>query len=123
MSPLRILVVDDEEELVFTLAERLQFRGFDAVGVSSGAEAIKASDAGEFDVVVLDVKMPGMSGLETMQAIKRSRPVTRIILMTGHGSLQDGEEGLALGAFDYLVKPVNIDMLVAKINAAMGTAG
>lgn len=120
MGRLRVLLVDDEEELVFTLAERLEYRGFEAEGVASGVEAIKRAEEKDFDIVVIDVKMPGMDGIEVMKRIKEGQPDTKVILITGHGSIKDGEDGVAEGAVDYLQKPIKIEELVNRIKAAAG---
>jgi len=118
MEALRVLIVDDEEELVSALVERLNLRGFAAHGVTTGAEALRVLDGQEFDVVLLDVKMPGLGGLEVIRRIKGSRPRLEVILLTGHGSVKSIEEGMALGAFDYLMKPVKIDNLVQILTTA-----
>lgn len=118
MEPLRVLIVDDEEELVSALAERLSLRGFVAEGVTNGAEALEFLETRDCDVVLLDVKMPGIGGLEVIRRIKDQRPELEVILLTGHGSVKSIEEGMALGAFDYLMKPVKIDNLVRILMAA-----
>jgi two-component system OmpR family response regulator len=118
MNALRVLIVDDEEELVSALVERLNLRGFAAQGVTTGAEALSVLEGQEFDVVLLDVKMPGLGGLEVIRRIKGARPKQEVILLTGHGSVKSIEEGMALGAFDYLMKPVKIDNLVHILTAA-----
>ncbi len=118
MVGLQILIVDDEEELVSALAERLNLRGFRARGVTTGAEALDHLDTEECDVVLLDVKMPGLGGLEVIRRIKDRKPDLEVILLTGHGSVKSIEEGMALGAFDYLMKPVKIDNLVRILTAA-----
>jgi DNA-binding NtrC family response regulator len=118
MDPLRILIVDDEEELVSALVERLNLRGFQAQGVTSGAAALEYLEDGECDVVLLDVKMPGLGGLEVIRRIKEMRPSLQVVLLTGHGSVKSVEEGMALGAFDYLMKPVKIESLVRILEAA-----
>jgi DNA-binding NtrC family response regulator len=120
MPDLRILLVDDEEELVYTLADRLEFRGYHAVAVLNGPEAIKKANESEFDVAVIDVKMPEINGIEVMKMIKRLHPQMKVILMTGHGSPEEGEQGMAEGAYDYMVKPINLDILISKIKAAAG---
>ena len=121
MDGLRILIVDDEVELVSALEERLNLRGFQAKGVTAGAEALSYIANTPCDVVLLDVKMPGIGGLEVIRRIKEERPLLNVILLTGHGSAQDVEKGMALGAFDYLMKPVDIDVLVRTLlNAAEG---
>lgn len=122
MAKLRILLVDDENELVDALAERLDLRGFYADGVTSGAEALARVRAEGYDVVVLDVKMPGESGIEIMKSIKKEKPDLPVILITGHGSAQDGEQGLNEGAFDYLQKPIQLETLIKKINEAAASS-
>ena len=118
MNELRVLIVDDEEELVSALVERLNLRGFAAQGVTTGVEALSVLEGQEFDVVLLDVKMPGLGGLEVIRRIKSARPKQEVILLTGHGSVKSIEEGMALGAFDYLMKPVKIDNLVHILTTA-----
>jgi DNA-binding NtrC family response regulator len=118
MDSLRILIVDDEEELVSALVERLNLRGFLAQGMTAGTAALQYLEDGECDVVLLDVKMPGLGGLEVMRRIKDMRPRLQVVLLTGHGSVKSVEDGMALGAFDYLMKPVKIDSLVRVLEAA-----
>jgi DNA-binding response OmpR family regulator len=120
MIKFKVLLVDDEEELVDTLTERLMLRGIETVGVISGAEAIRSVKEREFDIVVLDVKMPGMDGLEVLREIKRIRPKAQIILLTGRGSAKESQMCLEQGAFDYLIKPINIEDLIQKMKDAMG---
>ncbi|MFP3980817.1 MAG: response regulator [Desulfobacterales bacterium] len=119
-DPTAILLVDDEEEFVSTLAERLEIRGFESKAAYSGDQALSLIESNDYDVVVLDVKMPGMDGLEVMDHIKARRPEMPVILLTGHGSTQEGMEGMHKGAFDYLMKPLDIDELIAKIQEALG---
>lgn len=118
MENLRVLLVDDEEELVETLAERLEIRGIDAEAVTNGEDALRLLLDYTFDVVLLDVRMPGISGLEVLKLIRRQRPNTQVILITGHGSAEDGENGMHDGAFDYVVKPIDIDTLIGKMREA-----
>ena len=118
MEGLRVLIVDDEDELVSALEERLNLRGFQAKGVTTGAEALAYLTNTPCDVVLLDVKMPGIGGLEVIRRIKEKRPGLDVILLTGHGSAQDVEKGMELGAFDYLMKPVDIDVLVRTLLSA-----
>jgi DNA-binding response OmpR family regulator len=118
MEGLRVLIVDDEEELVSALEERLNLRGFQATGVTTGAEALTYIDSTLCDVVLLDVKMPEIGGLEVIMRIKEKHPKLQVILLTGHGSAQDVAKGMELGAFDYLMKPVDIDVLVRSLLAA-----
>jgi len=122
MEGLRVLIVDDEEELVSALVERLTLRGFTAHGVTDGSSALSFLEGEACDVVLLDVKMPGLGGLEVIRRIKAKDPHMEVILLTGHGSVKSVEDGMALGAFDYLMKPVKIDNLV-RILAAAGAKG
>ena len=115
MEGLRVLIVDDEGELVSALEERLNLRGFQAKGVTTGAEALAYIENTPCDVVLLDVKMPGIGGLEVIRKIKEERPGLDVVLLTGHGSAQDVVKGMELGAFDYLMKPVDIDVLVRTL--------
>ena len=117
---MRVIIVDDEIELVETLVERLDLRGIFAKGVTNGSDAINAVRTESFDVVLLDVKMPSLNGLKVLKAIKADLPDQKVILLTGHGSRQDADEGIRLGAFDYLMKPVNIDALIAILKRAAG---
>jgi DNA-binding response OmpR family regulator len=121
MPELRVLLVDDEEELVGTLAERLSLRGYDVTYLLDGAEAVRRAAQEPFDVLVLDVMMPGMNGLEVLKEIKRTRPEMPVILLTGRGSEQDSQTGLELGAFDYIMKPVKIDRLIEIMLKAVGS--
>ena len=119
-TTLRVLFVDDEEELVSAVVERLEIRGVSARGVTSGVDALRLIDSDEFDVVVIDVKMPGLGGLGLIRRIKARRPDLQVVLLSGHGSPEDAEEGMRLGAFDYLMKPVNIDTLISILRRAAG---
>lgn len=118
MEPLRVLFVDDEEELVSAVVERLGIRGVQAAGATNGLDALKKVDEEEYDVVVLDVRMPGLGGLDVIRHLRRSHPKIEVILLSGHGSKEYVEEGLSLGAFDYLQKPVDIDELVDILKRA-----
>ena len=120
MDPLRVLIVDDEAELVSALEERLNLRGFQASGVTTGAEALSLLAETPFDVVLLDLKMPGLGGLEVIKKIKADQPGLRVILLTGWGSEEDAEKGKELGACDYLMKPVKISDLVRVLLSASG---
>lgn len=123
MEGLRVLIVDDEAELVSAIVERLNLRGFRAKGITSGADALAHLANTPCDVVLLDVKMPGLGGLEVIRRIKEEHPGLAVILLTGHGSAQDVEKGMELGAFDYLMKPVDIDMVVQTLLSAAGGEG
>jgi DNA-binding NtrC family response regulator len=113
-----VLLVDDEETFVQTLAKRLTLRRFD-VHTATRAEKAFATLAGrQIDVVVLDVRMPDLDGIEATRKIKANYPLVEVVLLTGHASVEASLEGMKLGAFDYLLKPVNIDELVYKIEDA-----
>ena len=118
MESFDVLLVDDEEEFLETLVKRLQKREVKATGVHSGEDALAFLEKNPVDVVVLDVRMPGMDGIETLRALKRQYPLTEVIMLTGHASLEVAIEGMELGAFDYLMKPVEIDDLLYKLQDA-----
>ena len=119
MGYFSILVVDDEIDLLETLVKRLQKRNIDTVGVKSGEEALETMAIKRFDVVILDVKMPGgIDGIETLREIKRHQPLTEVILLTGHGSVETSIEGMKMGAFDYLLKPIKLEELMVKLSEA-----
>jgi len=116
---LRVLVIDDEEELVSTVVERMALRKIEAYGAISAAEALRRLQEKQINVVVLDVKMPGMDGLELLKKIKKNHPAVQVILLTGRGSEKESEIGIAEGAFDYLIKPVNIEDLIGRMKEAV----
>jgi DNA-binding NtrC family response regulator len=118
MSNLRVLFVDDEADFRETIVKRMQKRRIDALGFGSGEEALQWLASGSADVVVLDVRMQGMDGIQTLRAIKQSQPLVEVIMLTGHASLEIAREGMQLGAFDYLMKPVDLDELLYKIEDA-----
>lgn len=111
-----VLVVDDEEDFLETLVNRLKKRKVDTTGVKSGEEALEVIKKKPIDVVILDIKMPGgMDGIETLREIKKVQPLTEVILLTGHASVETSIEGMKLGAFDYLLKPVKLEELLPKL--------
>jgi two-component system NtrC family response regulator/two-component system response regulator AtoC len=118
-SKTKVLVVDDEEDLVYTLAERLEFRGMVADAAINGTEAIKKMEKNKYDVTIIDMKMPGLNGIELLNIARHLQPSTKIILVTGHGTVEEGTKSKALGATDYLVKPIKINQLIEKINSAI----
>ena len=120
MEQLRILIVDDEEDLVSILAERLALRGFQVEEATCGADALRHVREDDFSLLILDVKMPGIDGLALMAQIKQGHPDLPVILFTGHGCVADAKRGMAEGAFDYIMKPINIDELIEKIRNATG---
>lgn len=115
---IRLLLVDDEKRFTRTLSKRLSERGLSVATASSGLEALKLMEDNLFDVAVLDVKMPGMDGVETLREIRKVQPLTEVILLTGHASVDSAIEGMRLGAFEYLLKPCEIEDLMAKIDEA-----
>lgn len=118
--PLRALLIDDEEELVATMAERLAYRGVMARFATTGLEGLEILRQGEYDVVVLDLKLPGMSGLEVLRTINREHPELPVLLITGHGSVMEADEPMPAGAADWLAKPIDLDALVEKMRTAAG---
>ena len=115
---IRVLLVDDEQDFVETMQKRLAVRRLEVRMANSGPAALEELALGPVDVVVLDVKMPGMDGIEAIRVIKEKHPLVEVILLTGHANLEASLEGMARGAFDYLLKPVGIDELVYKIEDA-----
>lgn len=117
-----VLVVDDEVQFVETLVKRLAKRSVKVGSATSGQEALDALAGGggatRTDVVILDVKMPVMDGLETLAAIKNAHPLIEVIMLTGHATVESAIEGMKQGAFDYLMKPCDFDLLMAKVNEA-----
>lgn len=118
MEHVRVLIVDDEEDFVDTVVKRLLDREVQATGVTSGIEALQVCEEKEFDVVILDVRMPRMDGIQTLRELKKKRPLTEVIMLTGHGSVDSGIKGLQLGAYNYIMKPVKIDELLKQISLA-----
>jgi len=118
MENIRILLVDDEDDFRTTLANRLRKRKLEVTEAESGRSAINLLKQGAFDVVVLDVRMPGMDGIETLKEVKIIDPQVEVIMLTGHASVESGIEGMRLGAFDYLMKPCDISDLINKIRDA-----
>ena len=115
---IRLLLVDDEEGFRSAIARRLSKRGMDPIQASGGEECLSILEKEPMDVVVLDVKMPGISGIDVLKAIKQEFKKLQVILLTGNAAISDGIEGIKSGAFDYLTKPVEIDHLVYKIKQA-----
>jgi DNA-binding NtrC family response regulator len=122
MNPSRfnVLFVDDEIDFLNTLLKRMSKRGIDVRGAGNGEAGLELLRQSSSDIVVLDVRMPGMDGIEMLREIKRQWPLTEVIMLTGHASLEAAREGMELGAFDYLMKPVDIDELLYKIEDAYG---
>jgi len=117
---LRVLLVDDEEELVSALAERLSLRGIDAAWASTGQDALTRAESQTFDIAVLDVKMPKMSGLEVKKKLQEKYPDMKFVFVTGHGSEDYFQAALSeSGTAYYLVKPLHIETLIEKLNEAL----
>lgn len=114
----RILLVDDEFVFTTNMSKLLENRGYRVTAVNSGDNAIKCLEEKDFDVVVLDLKMPGMDGITTLKEIKKLGLFTETLILTGHGAIDTALEAVKLGAYDYLTKPCEIDDLVAKIEGA-----
>jgi DNA-binding NtrC family response regulator len=115
---MKVLVVDNEVEFASTLAERLRLRKIKAESVYSGEEALTALFGFTPDVMILDLQMPDMSGLDVLSKVKAINPTIEVILLTGHGSFEAGITGMELGAFDYIIKPVDLTLLMEKIAEA-----
>jgi two-component system, OmpR family, response regulator len=118
MADLKLLLVDDELEFLEPLSTRLGRRGVACTLALSGEEALTVLAAKQFDCAVVDVKMPGMDGLELLRRIRRDYPATAVVLLTGHASVELGVQGMELGAFDYLLKPIDLDELLDTIRRA-----
>jgi DNA-binding NtrC family response regulator len=118
MNSIRVLLVDDEVEFMETLVKRMRKRGLEVQGVKSGEEALDLLAGQRPDVVVMDVKMPGMNGIEVLKQIKKRWPMLEVIMLTGHASLELAMQGMESGAYDYLMKPMDLDELLYKIEDA-----
>jgi DNA-binding NtrC family response regulator len=119
MSIAKVLLVDDEKPFVEAMIKRLQKRDLEILPAFDGNEALSRLAADDtIEVVILDIKMPGMDGMETLKEIKRQHPLAEVIMLTGHATVETGIEGMKLGAFDYLMKPCDIEQLVRKVSEA-----
>ena len=119
MSLANLLFVDDETAFVEAMIKRLNIRDIDVTPAFSGTEALqKLADKSDLEVVILDIKMPGMDGIETLREIKAQFPLVEVIMLTGHATVESAIEGMKQGAFDYLMKPCDIDVLVGKVTEA-----
>jgi DNA-binding NtrC family response regulator len=119
MALANVLLTDDEEPFVETMTKRLSKRGFNVSCAFSGQEALNELDKQrKVEVVILDVKMPGMDGIETLREIKRHHPLVEVVMLTGHATVETAIQGMKLGAFDYLMKPCDIEELVKKVEEA-----
>ena len=116
--PTRVLIVDDEEKFVEMLSLSLKEKGHDVTGAFSGKQCLECLSEKEMDVVILDIKMAGMDGIETLIEIKKAFPLVEVIMLTGHGTIETAVDGMKLGAFDYVLKPADFEDLVVKLAAA-----
>lgn len=115
---IKVLVVDDESEFRELVARRFQKRGLKVAEAGDGMQALQYLEKNEVDVVILDIKMPRMNGLETLQEIKKRHSLVEVILLTGHGSVESGIQGMGYGAYDYVMKPFNLDDILFRISKA-----
>lgn len=115
---IKVLLVDDEEAFVDTLANRLKMRDLKVETVYNGEQALSAVESKEPDVMILDLKMPGLHGMEVLRKIRKTYPNIQVIVLTGHGTEKDEEEAKRLGGFDFLKKPADIETLLGKIKIA-----
>ena len=123
LIPPSVLLVDDEEPFVAAMAKRLRKRALTIETALSGSQALeKLANGGSsnIDLVILDVKMPGMDGLEALERIKAAHPLVEVIMLTGHATIENAIEGMKAGAYDYLMKPCDLDLLLSKIREAVG---
>lgn len=115
---LKVLIADDEVEFAATIVARLKLRKFAASMANSGKEALAAIEKEPPDVLLLDLKMPDLDGLEVLASLQEGHPHLAVIILTGHGSFEAGRQGMELGAFDYIMKPVDLNILIEKIEDA-----
>ena len=119
MTPPVVMLVDDEAPFVDTMTKRLKKREMDVYSALSGQAALEnLSQTPNVDVVILDVKMPGMDGLETLRKIKADYPLTEVVMLTAHATVESAIEGMKLGAFDYLMKPCEMEQILDKVREA-----
>lgn len=119
MKPVKVLIVDDEIEFAATLAERLQLRGYDAKAVYCAEDVFAIAKSDPPDVILLDLKMPGMSGIEILMTVRDFDPDIEVILLTGHLNLEDKIKGVRINDFSYIMKPIDMGELIEKINKAL----
>ncbi len=118
MTDCKVLLVDDEVDFVDVLGDRLEARGLQVVKAHNGSQALEAAAERVFDAIVLDMAMPGMDGLETLEALLEINPDLQVILLTGRATLEQAATAIRIGALDLFEKPVEIEVLVAKIELA-----
>lgn len=115
---IKLLIADDEREFASTLVTRLEIRNFAVKMVHSGHDALEAIDKDKPDVLLLDLKMPDLDGLEVLARLREHHKELKVIILTGHGSFEAGREGMELGAYDYLMKPIELGKLIEVVQAA-----
>ncbi len=118
MAKMKMMLVDDEERFLSTTQKLLSRKGYDTLTAVSGADALEILKSRNIDVVILDVKMPGMDGITALKEIKRRFPVVEVIMLTGHATVDSAVDGLKSGATDYLMKPTDINNLIEKAEEA-----
>ena len=118
MEPMKIMLVDDEERFLSTTKKLLLKKGLEVLTAASGPEALEMLRTHNIHVVILDVKMPGMDGMETLKAIKHTYPLVEVIMLTGHATVESAIDGLKSGAMDYLMKPADMEDLISKAEEA-----
>lgn len=114
----RVLAVDDEADFIETLVKRFTFRKIPVTAAANGPEALARLDEAPYDVVILDMRMPGMDGIAVLREIKKRHPLVEVIMLTGHASVEAGMQGMSLGAYDYVLKPVDFAELLDKTRKA-----
>jgi two-component system NtrC family response regulator len=117
-TKIRLLIVDDEERFLRTITSRLSLRNFDVTAVTSGREALKEAEQRPFDIVLLDLKMPGMAGEEVLESLKESHPLLEVVILTGHGSIDSAVQCTRLGSHSYLQKPCDTEELLRVLKDA-----
>jgi DNA-binding NtrC family response regulator len=118
---IKLLICDDEIKFLESIAQRLELRGFDVTKASGGQEAVEAAGQGGFDLALLDLKMPGMNGIEVLEILKNEHKYLEVIILTGHGSIDSAVESTKLGAFSYLSKPYELENLLEVLKDAYQT--
>ena len=118
MKPAKILVVDDEVIFANNISKLISKRGYEVETVYNGESALEVLKENDFDVIILDLKMPGLDGLTTLKQIKEKKSDVEVIILTGHGSMDSGIDGIQMGAFDFIMKPVRFDDLHEKVRQA-----
>lgn len=119
MSKISVMLVDDETDFIETMSKRLQRRGLKMLTATDGQEALESVNKNRYlDVMILDVKMPGMNGIEVLKEMKKQYPLIEVIMLTGHATIESAIEGMKIGAFDYLMKPCDIEQLIPKVHEA-----